>query len=87
MKLFVEKVEDKEKYFLYMIATNGGFFAIDSQIAKKFGLTIKQYISILKKFNAFKDKDGDYYFKSLKDAENMKKHLDDNYMIIAKLME
>lgn len=76
-----------EIYFLCMLKTNGGFIVVDSQIANKFGLTIKQYRSILKKFNAFKGKDGDYYFKTQKDAENAKEYLDDNYMIVAKLIE
>jgi Holliday junction resolvase RusA-like endonuclease len=76
-----------EIYFLCMLKTNNGFIAIDSQIANKLGLNIKKYRSILKKFNAVKRSDGDYYFKTQKDAENAKEYLDDNYMIVAKLIE
>lgn len=89
MQLCIEKLDNMERYFLYIRKSKYGpygvYVTIDSQIAKILGLNIKQYILILKKFNAFKSSDGDYYFNSQKDIENAKEYLDDNYITILKL--
>jgi len=85
MEIHIEKLKKTGKYFLYLSDIYNFTYVVDILISKKLSLNLDDYQKILKKFNAFKYDDGDYYLKTLEEANNAKQYLNDNYMIILKL--
>jgi hypothetical protein len=64
------KIESEQLPILYAITIEGSCF-IDSTIAMKLELSLKQYTDILIKCNAVEiDKEHGYYFRNPEDAEN-----------------
>jgi len=82
MKFRIRKYEDK-----YHIELTGIFLYLDSKIADYLRLTYKQYIDILKLYNAYRLVNHIYYcFNTIEDAEKAVIKLE-SYLIMKNLVE
>lgn len=86
MEWKIEEVEDKNRFFIVLIIhdhLDWDYLCFDSEIAKKFGITTKQYRKELKQFGAYKYKE--IFFKERFQAYLALEYLKEKYGILLKL--